>query len=175
MIASVSTPTSLILMKTRKSASYSRLQPSLSCWLSQTKRENVSISPHVNMLQSPPPSSLILLIKIKLASFSPQQPSRWPTIHLVDYQQNPVRQNQMSLKLPSASHDNLLQLPRHHHSSWPKIPKHQLPQIHINHLVVAYITINLYLQITSDRVYKTKDRYTLYQGLTKPIRWSCES
>ena len=27
----------------------------------------------------------------------------------------------------------------------------------------------------SDRVYKRKDSYTLYEGLTKPIRWSCES
>ena len=26
-----------------------------------------------------------------------------------------------------------------------------------------------------DSVYKTKDSYTLYEGLTKPIRWSCES
>ena len=25
--------------------------------------------------------------------------------------------------------------------------------------------------VLCDRVYKTKDSYTLYEGLTKPIRW----
>ena len=108
--------------KNRKSASYSRLQPSLTCrlsqrkktpfYLQQAKRKNFPISPPVNMLQSPPPSSLILLKNIKLASFSPQQPSRCRQLSPSSYT------CKWNLNIFSTfPYEHMMNLPHHHHSS----------------------------------------------------------